>query len=280
MFDISYSVLIEAAKKIAQLLFILVGCKYCVRLSGIFIDALVFKSDNQYFKMNSAKGRTLGAIVKSLLTYLLYFTAGIMILSVFEVPIGPLLASAGILGLAISFGSQNLVRDILTGFFILLEDQFSVSDYVTVSGVTGYVEELGLRVTKIRQWTGELHIIPNGLIKQVTNHSRGSMSAIVDVSIAYEENVDHVISMLEELCTAFGESREEIIEGPRVLGVQALGTSDVVIRILAKTKPMEQWKVERELRKEIKNMFDRVQQQKKSRSLETEPVIYNERMLG
>ncbi len=215
------------------------------------------KGDSSYFRINSAKTKTLGTIIKSLITYVLYFTAGIMILNVFEVPTGPLLASAGIFGLAISFGSQSLVRDVLTGFFILLEDQFSVSEYVTITGVSGYVEELGLRVTKLRDFTGELHIIPNGLIKQVTNHSRGNMAAVVDVSIAYEEDIDRCIGLLEMLCLHFGGEHSEVLEGPHVLGIQAMGANEVIVRVFAKTVPMKQWDVERELRKEIKAMFDR-----------------------
>ena len=144
----------------------------------------------------------------------------------------------------------------VTGFFVLLENQVNVGEYVTVNNFSGVVEETGLRVIKLRGFNGDLHFIPNREISSLTNHSRGNMQALVDLTIAYKENVDEVIRVLQEGCDRIGDKISGIIEGPNVLGVQSVGTSDMVIRVLAKTKNGEQWKVERELRKELKKALD------------------------
>jgi small conductance mechanosensitive channel len=156
----------------------------------------------------------------------------------------------------VGFGAQSLVRDVIAGFFIILEDQFSVGDYITAGNYTGVVEELGLRITKIRDFSGELHIIPNGKIEAVTNRTRGSMRALVEVSVAYEEDIDEVLAVLAELSARFGAETAEVVEGPAVLGVVALNDTAVVIRVIARTVAMAQWKVERDLRRAIKKELD------------------------
>lgn len=200
---------------------------------------------------------TLRGLARSVLRYTLYFVGGLMLLDEFGVPTASLLAGAGILGLAVGFGAQNLVRDVITGFFILFEDQYAVGDYVTVAGVTGTVEEIGLRLTKVREWTGELHIIPNGEIKQVTNHTRGGMGVLVEVEVAYEENLARVIEVIERLCRELAEEEPDVVlEAPRVLGVTRLGESGVTLQVFGKVRPMQQWAVARELRRRIKEAFD------------------------
>jgi small conductance mechanosensitive channel len=201
---------------------------------------------------------TLRGLAWSLLRYSLYIIGGMMVLSELGVNTASLLAGVGIAGLAIGFGAQNLVRDVISRFFILFEDQFAVGDFVTIAGVTGTVEEMGLRVTKVREWDGTLHIIPNGEISKVANHSRGSMGVRVEVDIAYEENVDRAIEVLERICKeAAADHREIIIEEPTVLGVSSLGESGVTIQIFGKVQPMQQWQFARELRRRIKEAFDR-----------------------
>lgn len=204
------------------------------------------------------KAKTLSGLLKSLARYIVYFIAGLTILAIFDVPTTSIIASAGIVGLAVGFGAQNLVRDVLTGFFILFEDQYAVGDYIATAGVAGTVEEIGLRVTKLRDFGGELHTIPNGSIERVTNHSRGRMRAMVDISVADEERLDKVLKLLDEACQQVkNEMQTVIIDGPDVLGVVAFGPCEMVIRVLARTAPMEQWAVERALRKRIKEAFDR-----------------------
>lgn len=201
---------------------------------------------------------TLRSILHSLLKYSVYFVSGYMLIKEFYKNADAILAGAGIVGLAVGFGAQNLVRDVITGFFILLEDQFAVGEYVTAAGVSGIVEEMGFRVTKLRDFTGELHIVPNGIIQQVTNHHRGSMRALVDVTVAYEEDVDKAIAVLQEVAQQVKAGMEEIIvEGPEVLGVVSVQANGITIRMIARTKPMEQWRVEREIRRIAKLVFDR-----------------------
>lgn len=123
--------------------------------------------------------------------------------------------------------------------------------------MSGLVEEVGLRLTKLRDWGGEVHIIPNGEITRVTNYARGSMRALVEVGVAYEENLDRVLEVMQETCQEVARDFPVITEGPNVLGVVKLGDSEMVIRVVAHTQPFEQWGVERELRKRIKQAFDR-----------------------
>ncbi|KAB3537856.1 mechanosensitive ion channel family protein [Alkaliphilus pronyensis] len=209
------------------------------------------------FQIDVPRLETLKGLTKSLVKYTIYFIASTAILDSFGVEIGALIAAAGIGGLALGFGAQNLVRDIITGFFILFEEQFGVGNYVEIDGVDGIVEEMALRVTKIRGFNGDLHIIPNGEIKKVTNRSTGKMRAWVDISIAYEEDIDKAIKVLEEASQDLRSNNPQILEGPIVLGVSNLGASDVVISVMAKTVPMEQWSIERLMRKTFKQSFDK-----------------------
>ncbi|MBY6036549.1 mechanosensitive ion channel family protein [Fictibacillus nanhaiensis] len=207
-------------------------------------------------KMSSGRIITLQKLVVNLFSYLLIFIFAGILFKQFGLEIGTLIAGAGIIGLAVGFGAQGLVSDVVTGFFILLEKQMEVGDYVTIGGVDGIVEEVGLRTTHIRSFDGTLFYMPNREISTLANHSRGNMRALVDIGIAYEENIDKAVKVLQAACDKVKENNENIIEGPNVLGVQTLGSSDVVIRIISKTKNGEQWAVERELRKGLKEALD------------------------
>jgi len=209
--------------------------------------------------LSDRRVNTLRGLARSLLKYSIYFIGGVMILEELGVSTTSILAGAGVLGLAVGFGAQNLVRDVITGFFILFEDQYAVGDYVTVSGVTGYVADMGLRVTKIRSWTGEMHIIPNGKIEQVTNYSRTGAGVLVEVSVAYEEDLDHVISVINDTCHKMAQEKPDlVIEEPRALGVVSLSDSGVTIQVFGLVKPLQHWGFARELRKRLKEEFERV----------------------
>lgn len=209
------------------------------------------------FKITERREATLSKLLENVLTYVVYFIAITMVLTNMGVEIGALLAGAGIVGLAVGFGAQNLVRDIITGFFIIFEDQFSVGDYVRVGNAEGFVEEIGLRTTKIKSWTGELHILPNGNIAEVTNFSIHNSIAIVDVSIAYEENIEEAEKVLSEFLQTLPQKYEDLIKPPDLLGVQTLGASDVVMRIVAETAPMQHWGIARKIRKDVKTVLDK-----------------------
>ncbi|MDP3487472.1 MAG: mechanosensitive ion channel family protein [Bacillota bacterium] len=239
-----------------RVIILVLVAKLLMRLGYALIGNL-FNTERTRFKMESRKAKTLDVLLKSVLRYAIYFLVGIAILDAIGVPTSSIIASAGIIGLAVGFGAQGLVKDVLTGFFILFEDQFSVGDYVQTAGLAGVVEEVGIRVTKLRDFSGVLHIIPNGAIDKVTNHNRGNMRAMVDVSVAYEEDPDVVRSVLDIVASEMAADTPTIVEGPRVLGIADLAESAVIFRVWASTLPMEQWGVERELRRRIKLAFDR-----------------------
>jgi len=208
------------------------------------------------FKMDEKKSGTLVGILRSVVKYAVYIIMGISILDTLNIPTQPILATAGLGSLAIGFGAQSLVRDVFNGFFILFEDQYAVGDYITINGVTGTVEDIGLRITRIRSFNGELYIIPNGEVKAVINASRGNSLAIVDVGVAYENDQEKALGILTDTATLYFEkNKDKVAEKPEVLGIIRLGESDVVIRTIIKTQPLMHWKVEREMRMLILEVF-------------------------
>lgn len=243
--------------KIIKIILIFMVIVFIKRVINKIIDKALKNTNKTHLIVNDKRANTLIAILKKIVNYILIFFGIITVLDMFNIPTASILATAGIGGLAVGFGAQSLVKDIITGFFILLEDQYSVGDYIQTGDYDGIVEELGLRITKLRAFSGELHIIPNSNIQIVTNRTRGAMRALVKVSIAYEEDIDKVISILKELCIEIEKSNDTIVEGPNVIGVSDLGESGVDITIVAKTKPMEQWAVERDIRKRVKETLER-----------------------
>lgn len=242
--------------KILSIFAVFIAIKILSRILNAVINKAVERRKNGKIPVDERKLNTLSAVLKNVIRYTIYFIGIMIILDILGVNTNSIIATAGIGGLAISFGAQSLVKDIITGFFILFEDQFSVGDYIQIGDFEGIVVEMGIRVTKIRDFSGELHIIPNGNISIVTNKSRGHMSSYVDVRIPYEEDVDRAIRIIEEACEKVKENNDTILEGPSVLGITDLGDSGINIKIIAKTEPMNQWALERQLRKEIKKAFD------------------------
>jgi moderate conductance mechanosensitive channel len=241
------------------ILYFIIG-RIIINLGSKFIDRIFKHQGVAKISINERRANTLSSLLKSVITYAVYFFVIIYIITdqdIFNKEANAILAGAGVVGLAISFGAQSLVKDIITGFFIIFEDQYAVGDYINTAGVSGFVEDIGLRITKLRDWGGEVHIVPNGQITQVTNLSRGAMRAQVDIMIAYEEDVDKAIKIMEDVCEKITELHKEVIvEAPKVLGINSITAAEVVIRVVAKTLPMEQWNFERELRKMIKVAFD------------------------
>lgn len=176
------------------------------------------------------------------------------------VPIGPLLASVGVFGLAISLGAQTLVRDVISGFFVLAEGQYGVGDVIRVNGSTaGQVQRMTLRVVVLRDIEGVVHTIPNGEIKEVANLTKGWSRALLHVGVAYGEDVDRVIALLKDLGRELWEDDtwgQLLLEEPEVPGVERFDDSAVVIRMMVRTLPLKQWDVMREMRRRIKNRFD------------------------
>ncbi|MGN8645173.1 mechanosensitive ion channel family protein [Gracilibacillus sp. HCP3S3_G5_1] len=236
-------------------IFILIIALLIIAPIGKKIISASLKRSSTRQNVSEARMQTLEKLLLNVFSYALIFIFVVMFFGIIEQPIGPLLAGAGVVGLAIGFGAQGLVSDIVTGFFILLEKQIDVGDYVTAAGYDGIVEEVGLRTTKIRGFDGTLHYVPNREISGVSNHSRGNMRALVDIGISYDENIDKAMVILKNICEEF-ETDPRFAEGPEVIGVQAFGSSEIVLRIIGKTKSMEQWGAERDIRKRIKEVFD------------------------
>jgi small-conductance mechanosensitive channel len=217
-----------------------------MRIVNSRLTAYLLREDKRY--MSERRAKTLVPLLKSIVRYLVYLIAGLTILSKLGVPIGSLLAAAGIGGVAIGFGAQSLVRDVITGFFILFEDQFAVGDHVSLSGVSGTVEEMTLRVTKIRDFGGQLHIVPNGQINQVTNHMGSRMRVLFEITVPIDVDGKKVEEILCNLFKKFAKEHSEVQEGPSLLGVSRVDHTGVSYQLIAKTDPGQQWAVERELR--------------------------------
>jgi small conductance mechanosensitive channel len=176
------------------------------------------------------------------------------------IDIGPILAGAGILGLAVSFGAQSLVKDVISGFFILFENQFAIGDVIEAGGKSGVVEKMTLRVVVLRDLKGAMHIVPNSEIKVVSNMTRGWSRAVVDVGVTYEEDVDRALAVVRDEAAQFSTDKVwgAQLDGPvEVPGIESLADSAVVIRSLIRTQPGSQWNVAREYRRRLKKRLDR-----------------------
>ncbi|REB07887.1 mechanosensitive ion channel family protein [Sporosarcina sp. BI001-red] len=206
-------------------------------------------------KTTPGRIKTLDKLLLNVFSYVMIFILVGTLLRTFGVDIAPLIAGAGVVGLAIGFGAQGLVSDVVTGFFILLEQQMEVDDYVTVAGIDGVVEEIGLRTTKVRAFDGTLNYLPNRIIENVANHTRGNMRALVDIGISYFNDVDQAISVLEQVCENF-QRDNRFKDGPNAIGVQSIDGTDVVLRIIGQVENGLQWECERDIRKAVKVAFD------------------------
>ncbi|MBN8199400.1 mechanosensitive ion channel family protein [Bacillus sp. NTK034] len=227
-----------------------------VKSAGNKIIHKSFEGIGRKERISPGRSKTLQSLAKNIFSYVLIFIFAVTILQIFGIKATAILAGAGVVGLAVGFGAQGLVSDVVTGFFILLERQIDVGDYVTTGSYSGIVEQIGLKTTQIRSFDGTLHYIPNREITSLSNHSRGNMRALVDIGISYDDDIDEAITVLQEVCDKIAKENQAIVEGPNVIGVQTLGSSDVVLRIIAKTENMEQWAVERQLRKALKEALE------------------------
>lgn len=247
---------ISIGTALLKILLILVLMAIVVKIGKSAIERVMILRSKTPIGYTERRQNTLIKLLQNGLTYLVYFAGILAILSTVNINVAGLLAGAGIAGLAIGFGAQSLVKDIITGFFIIFEDQFAVGDTVMINQSNGTVQEIGLRTTKIKTFTGELHIIPNGNISEVINYSIYNSLIMVDVSVAYESDVDEVERLINEFLDTALEKYPELVARPDLLGVQALGASDVVMRISAETLPMNHFKVGRMLRRDIKRFLD------------------------
>ena len=230
-----------------------------VRLAAIRIERAVDDGDDSVTTLRERRGKTISQLLRSMGRVVIYAIALLLTFNVF-IDIGPILAGAGILGLAVSFGSQSLVKDVISGFFILFENQFAIGDVIEAGGKSGVVEKMSMRVVVLRDLQGAMHIIPNGEIKVVSNLTRGWSRAVVDVGVGYEEDVDRVLGVVRDEAAIFSTDPEWApqLDGPvEVPGIESLGDSAIVIRSLIRTQPGSQWGAAREYRRRLKLRFDR-----------------------
>ncbi len=230
------------------------------RLAGRKIIDYTQDEDPATKSEREKRAETLVHIVRNAIKVFVYVVASFMILKEVGVDIAPLLAGVGIAGLAIGFGAQTLVKDFLTGFFILMENQYRVGDVVKIGDHAGLVEKIKLRTTVLRDLQGVIHVIPNGEVQSVNNMTYEWSRVVLDIGVAYKEDVDRVIQLLRDLGKKMrGEEyySQIMLEDPQILGVDDFGDSQVTIKMLAKTCPLKQWEVARELRRRIKYAFDK-----------------------
>ncbi|WP_310964246.1 mechanosensitive ion channel family protein [Nocardioides terrisoli] len=204
------------------------------------------------------RAKSLGSLLHSISTGLIYGIATVMILAQLGVNIAPIIASAGVVGIAIGFGAQTLVKDFLSGIAMMVEDQYGVGDVVNLGTVSGTVEAIGLRVTRLRDVAGTVWYVRNGEILSVGNMSQNWARAVLDVRVGYDEDVASAERVLGEVAHTMwddDEYRGVVIEEPEVWGVEDMTSEGVVIRVVLKTAPMQQWAVAREMRKRILNRF-------------------------
>lgn len=206
-----------------------------------------------------ARARTLASVFRNVASTVIVVGGVLMVLTEVEINIIPLLGAASVVGLAVAFGAQSLIKDYFSGFIILLENQYAINDVIRIGDLSGLVEHISLRMTVLRDTEGNAHFIPHGEIKSVTNMTHGWSRAVFDIGVAYKESVDQVIQVLTELAK---ELRRDvafsplILDDPEMLGVDSLGDSAVVIKFFIKTRPLRQWTVKREMLRRIKNRFD------------------------
>jgi small-conductance mechanosensitive channel len=206
------------------------------------------------------RSRTLIRVLRTTCAFIIGVIVLITILADVGVNIGPALASLGVLGIAVGFGAQNLVKDFINGLFILMENQYGIGDVVKVGGICGLVEELNLRRTILRDLDGVVHIIPNGEIQIASNFTKEFSRVNMNVSVSYNEDLDRVITVINDVCNRMSESeawKGKLIKKPQVLRVDALGDSGIEIKIMGDTVPLAQWEVMGELRRRIKVEFDK-----------------------
>ncbi len=238
--------------KAIQVVIVLAAALLLYLLAGIFVRRFLRQAHER-------RAKTLVSLAHSVLGYVILFGALILILRALGVDYTAILAGAGVVGLAVGFGAQTLIRDFISGFFLLLEDLISVGDWVTVlpNGPSGTVEDIGLRITRIRGFDGTLHVVPNGELTRFGNANRGFMRALVAVDIAYEQDAAKGMAIAAKVAAEWAAERSDIvIEPPEVQGIVAFGESGMTIRVVAKVKPLQHWQAERELRNRLKQAFD------------------------
>ena len=244
----------------AEVLAIAGATALSLRLIRVLVDRLMQGIANGTRNTEAKKrAETLGSVVRYTAQVVIWSIGVMMILGALGIDIGPVLAAAGVLGLAVGFGAQSLVQDVISGFFILLEDQIRVGDVVDIAGKSGVVEQLNLRMVVLRDLSGNVHYVRNNQIDVVTNMTKEFSYYVFDIGVAYREDVDEVIEIIRRVGAELRgdpDYQDDILDDLEVLGVDGLGDSAVVIKARFKTRPIQQWRVGREFNRRLKAAFD------------------------
>jgi small conductance mechanosensitive channel len=239
---------------IVQCIGIFFGTRVGIELLHVFINEAfgMYKEE----ETEDQKGQTLVPLLESLSQYVLYFGSALMMLRVFEIDTTPILAGAGVIGLAVGLGAQNFVTDLVSGFFILFENQYLVGDFVQIGDAVGKVEAINIRTTQIRDESGKLVIIPNGQIKTVVNYSKGYVNAVVDIKVPTTSNLDQVMHDMADAGKRLRERRKEVTGETVIKGLVELTPGDMTIRAVTKVQPGTHLSMQQEYRKILKEVFD------------------------
>jgi len=255
----------ELAVPAGRVLLMLVVVWILLRVLGAALDhferRLIHRGEASGAVQAEAEKRadTLVQLLRKGVVIVVWLVVGLMILRELGMEIGPILASAGILGLAVGFGAQNLVRDVISGFFLIMENQIRVGDVVSLNGISGTVEKVDFRITVLRDLHGTVHVLPNGTITELSNMTQEWSASLLDIRVAYKEDTDRVIEIMQRIAAElradeyFGPAIREELE---VFGVNEFGESGVVVRVRLQTEPGQQWEVGREFRRRLKPAFE------------------------
>ncbi|MCK8489981.1 mechanosensitive ion channel family protein [Paenibacillus sp. MBLB2552] len=242
-----------------KIIIIFVLTRLFVHIVYRLIDRSLQKREKSRLQMNPRRLITVGELLKNITSITSNFIMVMLVLGELGYDLAPLLAGAGVLGLAIGFGAQSLVKDVITGFFIILEDQFAVGDVIQTGSLKGTVEIIGLRSTRLVSWTGEVHIIPNGMITNVTNFSVGTALAVVDLPFSNTRRLEGAVELLQGAMQRLREEQEQIPQVPSVLGIQSLTASEYVIRIAVECPPAIRADVERQIQTYAKESLEQAE---------------------
>lgn len=252
-------ILYEPLMAIFQIIVILIIASFAIKLGNLIINKIFSKQKDFKYKLDEKRIATIHSMTKSIYRYSIYILAGVAILakitSAFN--LGSVMTAAGIGGLAIGFGAQSLIKDVISGFFIIMENQFAVGDLITIDTLTGTVEGMELRVTKLRSFDGDLYIVPNGEIKKITNHVRGDKTVLVDIPIAYSSDINQVLNILNKICDRVTAEFDTLVENPEVMGITKMTEDNLIVRIVGKSIANEHWAIERYIRKLAKEEFEK-----------------------
>lgn len=231
-----------------------------LKLARLLSVRIVASVSKQHKDMEAQKRiETLGSVVRHIFTVLILIIVSMMVLKEVGIEIGPILAAAGVVGLAVGFGAQNLVQDVISGFFILLEDQIRVGDVIRIGDTSGLVEKVNLRMTILRDLSGNVHYIRNGNINIVTNMTKEFSRYVFEIGVAYRENVDEVIEVIKSIDEDLRKDpdyKDDILEPIEILGLDQFADSAIIIKARYMTKPIQQWRIGREFNRRMKMKFD------------------------